>query len=45
VTTPGVIAPLASRVAPLAAAPDSSEALALYTLIAQQPFFKGLNSQ
>jgi hypothetical protein len=44
-TTPGVIAPPASQGAPLAAAPDSSEALALYTLIAQQPFLKGLTSQ
>jgi hypothetical protein len=43
---PMIIAPQAGQVAPLSDAPDSSEALAppLYTLIAKQPFFKGLNS-
>jgi CRP/FNR family transcriptional regulator, cyclic AMP receptor protein len=42
-----VFAPQAVQVAPLSDGPDSNDALALslYTLIAKQPFFKGLNSR
>ena len=46
-TAPVVSARPAGRVASPSQAPDSTEALtaSLYELIAQQPFFKGLNSQ
>jgi CRP/FNR family cyclic AMP-dependent transcriptional regulator len=42
---PAVIAPQPSRVAPVSAVPELSDPFsqALYDLIAQQPFFKGLN--
>jgi hypothetical protein len=44
---PAVHVPQTGPVAPVPDVPDSSFALAqsLYTLIEQQPFFKGLNSQ
>ena len=44
---PAVIAPQPGLVAPVSAAPELSDTLSqeLYTLIAEQPFFKGLNSQ
>jgi hypothetical protein len=42
---PAVIAPQPGQVAPVSATPELSDTLsqALYDLIAQQPFFKGLN--
>ena len=44
---PAVIDPQPGEVTPGSAVPDLSDALsqALYALIAQQPFFKGLNPQ
>ena len=44
---PAATAPQPGQVAPVSVAQDSSDALAasLYALIAEQPFFKGLNSQ
>ena len=44
---PAATAPQPGQVAPVSVAPDSSDTLAasLYALIAEQPFFKGLNSQ
>ena len=44
---PASIAPQPGQVTPTSAAPGMNDTLsqALYTLIAEQPFFKGLNSQ
>jgi CRP-like cAMP-binding protein len=46
-SSPAVSVPQPSRVTPVSAASDSSDALAasLYALIKQQPFFKGLNTR